>query len=101
MEVPSQQEFDELKEMLITLHKDIQELKRRTNKWITTEEVMELTGIKSEQTLKLEREAEGSLLKTKPYGKRGIRYSYNSVVAYNENGGLKKSPRKGYMALVS
>jgi hypothetical protein len=65
------------------LRKRIEYLESCLTEWVDTKEAMRITGIKSPDTLKTERERLGTLIKAKLEGRKPL-YSRASLLAYNE-----------------
>ncbi len=75
-----------VEEMLKPLKAELQLVKSLQSEWVDTKEALKITGIKTAQTLKRERERPGTVVVFKMEGKMCStpRYLRASLIAYNE-----------------
>ncbi|WP_045687734.1 hypothetical protein [Hymenobacter sp. AT01-02] len=66
------------------LKREVVYLRAQTNEWVDTPTALKLTGIKSNTTLRAERDRPNTVLKFSGIG-RAIRYSRDSCVQYAES----------------
>ena len=86
-QVPSFEEFEELRKQVQVLQAELAQLKANLPTWVRESEAQQLTGL-SQSTLSRERRKSDTLLVWKSVG--GLRYLRSSVLAYIEARSIRR-----------
>jgi hypothetical protein len=87
-QVPSLQDFEDLRAAVHTLKAEVATLKAKLPEWVREAEAQQLTGL-SQATLARERKKPGTLLEVTSSGP--LRYKRSSLEAFNEARTLRRA----------